>query len=123
MSDTNCSTCGAAFPIHPAGYSGGTGYASHADGSKVCYSCADTEQRAELTTANVYGVYLSGDGKSLTTWTGGKLATVTHESDAKTGFYGSTIRSVRAVTPDGSHWYGKGRGRGMCLTVRRNKVR
>ena len=72
--------------------------------------------------AERYVCYLSGDGKQLTTWTGDELATVTRETTSRTGFHGSTLTHIRAIAPDGSTWYGKGAGRGMCIMIRRAKA-
>lgn len=116
-----CSKCDVKLPVHPTGYVGGTGYATLADGSKVCHACADAIQREDLRHATVFAGYLSDDGKHVTTWTGGILATVMRESVSKTGWHGSSITHIRAVTPEGIRWYGKGAGRGICIRIHRAK--
>lgn len=97
-------------------------HARTAAGKQICLQCADAREREALKSASVYGAYVSGDGKSLTTWPGGILASVTRETRHRgAGFYRSDIWSYRAKAPDGSRWYGRGAGRGMFLTIRRVK--
>jgi hypothetical protein len=120
MSNYACARCGATFP-ELAGNGVTTGYATLRDsGERICYACADAQQRADMLTADKYGVYLSSDGKTLTTWTGGELARVTSETTSRTGFHGTKLTHIRAVGA-GAKWYGKGAGRGMCLTIHRAK--
>lgn len=118
-----CADCGKDFPVLPKNHIGGTGYAILPNGAHVCYSCADARQREDLKTADKFGAYLSGDGKRITTWTGGELARVVGEGQSQTGWHGSNITYVNAVAPDGSLWYGKGGGRGMCIVIRRRKAK
>jgi hypothetical protein len=102
----------------------GTGYAVTMDGEKICYSCADTRQRDGMKTASIIGAYISSDGRSVTTWTGGKLATVirsTHVRLTRVSFaHGGSIRAIRAVDDTGAHWYGRG-SPGLAVTLRRAK--
>jgi hypothetical protein len=114
-----CDDCGQAI-VRPAD-SCGTGYATTRDGRVVCYPCADTRERKALTDlepGQPFGAYLSGDGRAVTTWTGGLLATVTRLAGHRTGFHRSEIVYVRAVTLDGKRLHGRGAGRGMLLTIR-----
>lgn len=119
-----CADCGKAIPKTPTGHVGGTGYALFGETREiVCYPCANTREREAMKAADVYGVYVSSDGQSLTTWTGGVLAFVTRETRIRgAGFHRSDIWTYRAKAPDGSQWYGRGAGRGMCLTIRRSKA-
>lgn len=95
----------------------GTGYAETADGRRVCYPCADDMQRAELAATPAggrFGAYLSTDGRHVTTWTGGHLATVTR----LTGNRRQTF--VRARDRDGRMWAGVGPAEsGTYVTLRR----
>lgn len=120
---THCTKCNAPFPIHPPGYSGGSGYACLASGGVVCYSCADALQRDELKDhSKPFGAYVSSDGQTITTWTGGRLmdvvrsqpcaltrASYTHDS--------RSYRSIRARDVHGNLWHGRGSA-GVCITLR-----
>jgi hypothetical protein len=86
----------------------------------VCIPCAEEAELQAFLSAEVCGCYLSSDGRALTTWTGKQLARVTQEWSSRGGF-GAKLTHVRAVDSAGRRWYGKGSGRGMCLTVRRAK--
>jgi hypothetical protein len=104
----------------------GTGYARMADGSSLCYPCADEHERqamrdAAATPGAAFLAYVSSDGKSLTTWPGGILANVTGHTVARTGWNRSQVHRWWAVSPDGAHWYGSNAGEGMCIAVRRIK--
>lgn len=116
--------CGDCQTVRPAQTSGGTGYATipNENNKKVCYSCADKRQLADLSTSQEFVAHLSGDGKRLTTWSGGSLARVVEERELKgIGWHGSSQTYVRAVTEDGVVWYGRGAGRGMSIRIHRSK--
>jgi hypothetical protein len=119
---THCAWCGAKFPDPPKDF-GPTGYAIiPMTKETVCYACADRWTREQMLASDKFGVYLSSDGKTLTTWTGGELARVTDEwKSSGGGFHFGPLTHVRAIAPDGSLWYGKGSGRGMCLTIHRQR--
>lgn len=118
---THCADCGAAI-LPPPGGTGAAGYARLPDGAAVCYRCADSRQRAEIATADRYSAYLAGDRLTVKTWTGGELARVTGATRHRGGF-GGEWWSIRAVTPDGARWYGRGGGPGMFLNLRRCRCR
>lgn len=96
-----------------------TGYARAADtDARMCYSCADDMQRTELATADRFTGYLSADGRSVTTWTGGTLARVTEHWTSRAAHK----TYVRAVTPDGARWHGQGPAEsGTYVNLRRCK--
>lgn len=85
-----------------------TGYATTADGRRVCYACADDMQRADLLTQSRAFGYLSGD--RVTTWTGGTLMTVTRAVNRTMRTPTATCRRifVRATDVHGQKWYGSG---------------
>lgn len=122
--NTHCTQCARELSqFAPKAGIGGTGYAIHNDaGERICYNCANANERAEMTRAAVYVAYLSGDGSKIATWPGGELARVFRESESRTGWQGSKITHIRARAFDGSLWYGKGAGRGMVMRIRRAKV-
>lgn len=116
--------CGHVNPgVEAAGWNGWgpTGYARTPANFTMCYPCADVHDRAAMANANEHFGYLSGDGKSITTWTGGHLARVTQHGKARLGFHGSMIHAIRAVAPDGSQWYGRNGGEGMHIKIKRAK--
>lgn len=99
------------------------GYATLNDGRRICYADADTMQREEFAEPGrtEFWAYLSSDGKTITTWTGGQLASITQTGVGRSGFYDSKIYFVQAVAPDGSRWYGKNGGPGMSIHIKRAK--
>lgn len=92
-------------------------------GIEVCWSCGDDWTRRRIAARLPCSAYLSNDGKTLTTWSGGKLADVTSYRTSKHGFHGSTIVTWRAVDGWGRHWYGRGAGNCMLTTMRPSKSR
>lgn len=96
----------------------GTGYARTQDGRTLCYDCADEAQREDMRTADTFTAYLSTMNRSVTTWSGGVLGTVTeyHVSRAARKCY------VRVTDVHGAHWYGVGPSEsGTYVTLRRSK--
>jgi len=116
-----CVDCRQLKPVHA---SGGTGYARLGDRDPsetnhfVCYDCANVRERADMATADRFVAYLASDGRTITSWPGGPLATVTSERTRRVGFGGCRVY-VRAMSPDGVKWYGNGPGRGMFVRLRR----
>ncbi len=108
-----------------------TGTARRSDGSAICWTCADREQRDALKTAQTYTAYLThlktDDGyvkaSILTTWTGGHLANVTRLWQTRIGgFLGrQTIYRFRATDVHGQQWYGTSPGPGMYARMHRAK--
>ena len=102
-----------------------TGSATDHAGRTMCYPCADSAQAADMATLGTrrISLYLSSDGKNITTWTGGVMARVTeHGASNRAGFYGSSIHYIRARDVDGVMWFGKNGGPGMSITLTRAKV-
>jgi hypothetical protein len=69
-----------------------------------------------------YGAYVSSDLKTITTWTGGKLADVIRASKRKLArrswIHGSSYYSIWAKDSRGSTWYGCG-SPGIAISLRR----
>jgi len=112
MSKTNCSLCGAAFPVHPPGYSGASGYAVIPGNRRICYPCADKRQIEALKDRSKPFVGYVGKGV-ITTWTGGKLMTITRSTACeltRQSFWHSRkgYMSIHAVDVHGGHWTGRG---------------
>ena len=106
---THCHTCGAEFV--PSGCS--TGYAIRPDDTRICYACADKEQRAELLDrSKPFCAYVSCDGNRITTWTGGELMRITRSHEMRltrqSFTHGKTIRTIRAIDVHGNRWFGRG---------------
>lgn len=96
-----CHDCHAVKPVQT---SGGTGYA-YINDALICYACADKREAADLLTADRFTGYVSGDGRHLTTWTGGKLGTLS------LGAFHPWSRDrqyVRAHDLHGQSWHGTG---------------
>jgi hypothetical protein len=116
MEKVSCDCCGAA--CIPTGCT--TGYGKTPDGRRLCFPCCDQWQRLDFSAADKFSAYVSGDGKAVTTWTGGKLAIVAGMSRHRGGFGGEYF-TVQAVAPNGARWYGRGGGAGMYVNLRRAK--
>jgi hypothetical protein len=101
----------------------GTGVAHATDGKTLCYECADKAQRADLATSKTFTAYLSSDGKHLTTWSGGILATILYSWERRVGFHGSKRTYFNAVDATGKHWHGTSPGRNMYARMRATKVK
>lgn len=120
--DTTMADCGHTYD--PPGPNGGaSGYAVTLEGATLCYDCADNLERVDMATHDDMFAYVAGDGRHITTWTGGQLARVTSESrpdirHTPTGGRYETIYYV-AVAADGSVWRGRGPGRGMYVRLKR----
>ena len=119
MNENQCS-CGATFPPVPAG-GGAAGYAITPEGQHICYGCADKRQIADLKDrSKPFFAYLSG--ASITTWTGGKLMTVTRSRPCQLTRFSYThnrnsFRSVHCVDVHGNHWAGRGSD-GIAIKLR-----
>jgi hypothetical protein len=106
-----CHDCGEVKPVQT---SGGTGYArcTDPDGEHlVCYACTDKRQTAELLTRDTFTGYISGDGRNLTTWTGGILGRISFGSRhpwSRERYY------VRAYDVHGQSWHGTGANSMWC---------
>jgi hypothetical protein len=97
-----------------------TGYGETRDGRRLCFDCCNAGERAEFAAAETYCAYMSSDGRAITTWPGGELATVTYSARHRGGFGGEYF-TVDATAPDGARWYGRGGGPGMFVRLRRRK--
>lgn len=120
--------CGHAY--HPPGPAGGpAGYATDPETNRtMCYPCADGRQRAEIAALPVcgrHGAYFDDRKAELTTWPGGRLATVTaaHYGPVRYTPTGGRYRRLngRAVSPDGHVWAFRGTDTMDCVTMRRIK--
>jgi hypothetical protein len=97
-----------------------SGTAHTQDGREICCACADNEQRAALATATEYAGYVDRKRKQITTWTGGKLATLTDTWTIWNNF-GGDLLCWNAVDDSGREWYGKGAGDGMITRMHLRK--
>lgn len=99
---------------------GGTGYARTDDNAMICYACADKRQAADMAahTSGPFYCYLSGDGRSVTTWTGGYLGRVLHSNSNRSGWRGSEVWRFRVRDAAGREWNGRGAGPNMSCTLR-----
>ena len=102
-----------------------TGTAHMPDGKEICWTCADAAQVEQLRDrSRPFVAYVSGDGKSITTWTGGKLMDVRQSWRIPlTRFsytHGKTILHIRAQDVHGGNWFGRGNP-GIAITLRPTK--
>ncbi len=102
-----------------------TGTARTQDGKEICYACADARQREDLKDrSRPFTAYVSSDGKTITTWTGGKLMDIRQSWRIPlTRFsftHGRTILHIRARDVHGGDWFGRGNP-GIAITLRPTK--
>lgn len=109
-----CAECLA--PCVPAGCS--TGYGTDPLGVRRCFACCNRRELAEFLKADTYVAYVTGD--KVTTWPGGELARVTWRKRARVGFCRDGLY-INAIAADGSRWYGRNAGDGMCIKLRRTR--
>lgn len=116
--------CMACHAVKPVQTSGGTGYARpcNSDGL-LCYACADLAQIADLKDrSRPFSGYVSSDGCTITTWTGGTLMRVTRSRPCQLTRASYThdrksFASFHAVDVHGGHWHGRG-SPGICINLR-----
>ena len=114
-----CHDCGKVKPT--GGHGCGTGYArcNDPDGEHlVCYACTDKRETADLLTHDKFTAYVSSDGCNLTTWTGGKLGTV---SFGERHPWSRERNYLRAYDVHRQSWHGTG-APGMYCNLRRCKA-
>lgn len=114
--------CGAVFPVHGDGYCGASGYAVLPSGERICYACADKREIEELKDRSKPFVAYVGKGNTITTWTGGKLMTITRAWPCKLTRQSWThsqngYLSIHAVDVHGGHWAGRG-SEGIAIKLR-----
>lgn len=99
------------------------GYAVRSDGKRICYACADAAQREELTDrSRPVFAYVSCGGRSIGTWTGGKLMDVISSRPCKLTRQSYThdsksYKSIRARDIHGKEWFGRG-SEGICIKLK-----
>lgn len=112
---TSCTFCADCETLcRPQGC--GTGYAvlPNDGGKRVCYRCADARQVEDLKDRSApFCAYLSSDGKSVTTWTGGRLMRVDGSKPCALSRRSYThsaksFRTVWATDTHGGRWMGRG---------------
>lgn len=122
IESTHCA-CGNAFPVHPEGYCGGSGYAVLPSGEKICYPCADKREIEALRDrSKPFVAYVGSCGNRITTWTGGKLMDITEARRCRLSRQSfthsdSTYFSIHAVDVHGGHWAGRGSS-GIAIKLR-----
>ena len=116
----HCAECNAVFPQTPAG-GGAAGYAVAPDGRHICYACADVREIAQLKDRSKPFYAYVGKG-IITTWTGGKLMTITASrpcalTRASNWHDKGSFKSIHAVDVHGGHWTGRG-SEGLAIKLR-----
>lgn len=81
-----------------------------------------SNQRAMLDRTKPVGLYVSQDGRHVTGWKGDIVGNITRSSVSR-GNFGGSLMHVRVLDMHGGHWYGKGAGRGMYITLRPCKTK
>lgn len=142
----SCAMCGAAFPVHPPGYCGGTGYAIKPDGARICYPCAGADVRAAMVRDGRAVMYLTIDEARaprdsagrldpsgynpahwcLTDWPGTLRFALAECWPYRHPFSGSRRGGIafRFRGPDGAMWHGRHDSATYdIVTVRRCKAR
>lgn len=97
----------------------GTGYAITPEGDRICYACADERTLADIAAARpgdrAPGLYLSGDGRRITTWSGGTI--MTHVRKGGRHNFSPDRFYLTAQDAQGRTWHGTG-AEGMYCTLR-----
>jgi hypothetical protein len=89
---------------------------------EVCWDCADEHVRSQMRLGAPVGAYLSGDGKTIQTWSGGKLADVTESVERRCGgFARGVTRIYWKASGEGRTWHGSTAGRNIVTTMRATK--
>ena len=116
-----CADC--ASLIHKPEGTCAAGYAVLRDGARICYSCADKRQVADLLDrSRPFCGYVSGDGNRITSWTGGLLMHITDSRPCQLTRQSFThdrrsYRSFRARDVHGKNWHGRGSA-GIVIKLR-----
>lgn len=97
----------------------GNGVARDTHDRTMCYACADAMIREDMRTSDRIVLYLRD--RDLTSWSGGKLATVTARVTRRVGFHGSSRVYFDAIDLDGRHWHGNSPGDGMYARLHARK--
>lgn len=118
--ETNCIECGELF-TKPPPEGGASGYAVRENGARICYACADLEERKFMRAHTVKTAYVSSDGNRVTTWTGGFLGEVVNWSEISCFGHRKTNLTIRAF--DGTLWTARATEAGMVCTLRKLKGR
>lgn len=120
MSAPTTCDCGHA-PTADAGI--GTGYSTARDGYTRCYACSHAAELADIASCkpgDLTVAYVSGDGGTITTWSGGVLMTgvrfTAQHPWSRERWY------LTAVDADGRRWTGVG-ACGMWACLRLTKAR
>ena len=126
--EKHCRDCGSTFTAttHAPGYA-----AQRDTDARFCYPCAHKREVAEWNASlagEPFCAYLTRKtphGWAVTNWTGGHLANVTdlHKVRRYTPTATFDWYYIRAIDPNGRHWYGGGPGEGMYCRMRPNKVK
>lgn len=100
------------------------GVARDSEDRTLCYECAADFDRAAIERGAIVHAYVSSDGKSVTTWAGIKLMTVTAHWKGSQTWNGFPVHYFNAVAPNGSRYYGRNGGYcggpGMHIRLRPN---
>lgn len=115
--------CACGHPPTPQGPdSCTTGVAWTQGNVPLCFDCADLAQREDMKRADAWSGYLASDGQTITTWSGGKLASVTMLHKFKLGgACRGTAYTIHAIDTYGGRWHGRSPGPGMYCKLRRLK--
>jgi len=93
------------------------GYGTDKNGKTACYDCCLKQDLQYLKENGKLDCYVSSDGKSITTWPGLKIATITCSHVVDFGYCRNQL-SFDAIMPDGTRLKGRGPGNGMFCRVR-----
>lgn len=101
----------------------GTGVGRLPDGRTLCYACCDEHaMNALLDRSKPFVAYVSNDGRTVTTWTGGHLGRIVQALPCKLSrrswtHSDSSYRSLRVIDVHGNAWYGRG-SPGISIVLR-----
>jgi hypothetical protein len=89
------------------------------NGVEVCWRCSEKLEAFYMGQSDHYSGYLHP--KSVITWTGGHLATITAQWKRRNTLSREPLTHVVCMDPAGNVWYGDGVGLGMLIHLHRSK--
>lgn len=89
---------------------------------EICCSCADRAQKFYMKNHNRTNLYLSGNGKEVHTWSGGKMSVSCKSWTVNHNMWSCPeLTFINMTDHFGNRWYGKNSGNGMFVKL--HKVR
>ena len=90
---------------------------------EICWNCSDRAQKYSMKKYNQICLYLSDDGKSIDTWSGGKMSVSCQSWTVRHNMWTCPeLTCVNMTDHFGNRWYGKNGGKGMFIKFHKVKA-